>query len=82
MKIIVFRDGTEKIATGEQGKYWLCGDERFRKMSKQIADVRETKAESAEEAANTLKATAAPKTKKKTEKKRKTGDKEDGDSGK
>lgn len=41
MKILVFKDGSAREITGEQGKYWLTGDGRVRKLSKQIAEIRE-----------------------------------------
>lgn len=41
MKILVFKDGSTREITGEQGKYWLSGEERVRKLSGQIAEVRE-----------------------------------------
>lgn len=41
MRILVFKDGRTRAITGEQGKYWLTGDERVRKLSKQIAEIRE-----------------------------------------
>ena len=41
MKIIVFKDGSTRAITGEAGKYWLTGDDRVRKLSGEIAEVRE-----------------------------------------
>lgn len=41
MKIIVFKDGSTREITGETGKYWLCGEERVRKLNRQIAEVTE-----------------------------------------
>ena len=41
MKIIVFRDGSTRGITGEEGKYWLTGNERVRKLSREIAEIRE-----------------------------------------
>ena len=41
MKILVFRDGSTRAITGEAGKYWLTGDDRVRKLSAQIAEIRE-----------------------------------------
>ena len=40
-KILVMINGDRHTVTGEQGKYWLCGDTGFRKLSKQIASVEE-----------------------------------------
>ena len=74
MKKIIFRDGSTKKITGEDGKYWLTGEDRVRKLSDAIGEVRE-----AEEAAEAAKA-EAPK-KKTAKKKKKTEDAEDGDCG-
>lgn len=41
MRILVFRDGSAREITGELGKYWLTGEDRVRKLSKQIAEIRE-----------------------------------------
>lgn len=41
MKIIFFKDGNTRAITGEVGKFWLTGDERVRKLSAQIAEIRE-----------------------------------------
>ena len=41
MKIIVFKDDSTREITGEIGKYWMTGDERVRKLSTSIAEVRE-----------------------------------------
>lgn len=41
MNVLVFRDGSAKKITGEAGKYWLCGEDRVRKLSRQIAEIRE-----------------------------------------
>lgn len=41
MKILVFRDGNTRAITGEDGKYWLTGEDRVRKLSASIAEVRE-----------------------------------------
>lgn len=40
-KILVMINGDRHTVTGEQGKYWICGDTGFRKLSKQIASVEE-----------------------------------------
>lgn len=63
MKVLVFANGITKEITGDAGKYWLCGEERFRKAGKQFMEVREipdTK--------------AAPKPKKKAAKKNKSAE--------
>ena len=41
VKIIVFKDGNTRAITGEDGKFWLTGDDRVRKLSAQIAEIRE-----------------------------------------
>ena len=41
MKILVFCDGSTRAITGELGKYWLTGEERVRKLSRQIAEIRD-----------------------------------------
>lgn len=41
MKVLVFKDGNERLITGEEGKYWLIGEDRVRKLSAQISEVRE-----------------------------------------
>ena len=74
MKKIIYKDGTAREITGEDGKYWLTGEDRVRKLSDDISEVRE-----AEEAAEAAKA-EAPK-KKTAKKKKKTEDAEDGDCG-
>ena len=68
MKVLVFRDGREKPVTGEQGKYWLCGEERYRRLSPSISDVREEN--------------PTPKKKAAKKKKEATGGATDGDCGK
>lgn len=40
-KIIVYTDGNTRAITGEEGKYWLTGEDRVRKLSRQIAEIRE-----------------------------------------
>ena len=42
MKELVFVNGEKKRITGEEGKYWLCGDERYRKLSPTVSGVEET----------------------------------------
>ena len=66
MKIIVFKDGNTRAITGEDGKFWLTGDERVRKLSAQIAEIREVPDE---------------KPKKRTAKKKKAEDAADGERG-
>lgn len=71
MKVLVFSNGITKEITGDAGKYWLCGEERFRKAGKQFVEVREIP--ETEE---------APKPKKKTAKKKKAAEvTEDGEHG-
>ena len=41
MKIIVFTDGNTREITGDEGKYWLVGENRVRKLNRSIAEVRE-----------------------------------------
>ena len=66
MKIIVFKDGNTREITGEDGKFWLTGDDRVRKLSAQIAEIREVPDE---------------KPKKRTAKKKKAEDAADGERG-
>lgn len=66
MKIIVFKDGNTRAITGEDGKFWLTGEDRVRKLSAQIAEIREVPDE---------------KPKKRTAKKKKAEDAEDGERG-
>ena len=66
VKIIVFKDGNTRAITGEDGKFWLTGDDRVRKLSAQIAEIREVPDE---------------KPKKRAAKKKKTEDAEDGERG-
>ena len=66
MKVLVFKDGSTREITGEAGKYWLCGEERFRRLSDSVAEVREIE---------------EPK-KKAAKKKKKTEDADDGEHGK
>ena len=44
MKIIVFKNGNTREITGEEGKYWLTGEDRVRKLSGSIAEVRDVAA--------------------------------------
>lgn len=41
MKILVFKDGSTRAITGEAGKYWLTGEDRVRKLSDSISEIRE-----------------------------------------
>ena len=41
MKVLVFKDGNERLITGEEGKYWLIGEDRVRKLSSQISGIEE-----------------------------------------
>lgn len=66
MKIIVFKDGNTREITGEAGKFWLTGENRVRKLSAQIAEIREEPDE---------------KPKKRTAKKKKAEDAADGERG-
>lgn len=66
VKIIVFKDGNTREITGEDGKFWLTGDDRVRKLSAQIAEIREVPDE---------------KPKKRTAKKKKAEDAADGERG-
>lgn len=69
MKVLVFSNGVTKEITGDAGKYWLCGEERFRKAGRQFLEVREI-------------AEAAPAQKKKPAKKKKAAEvTEDGERG-
>ena len=74
-KIIVYTDGNTRAITGEEGKYWLTGEDRVRKLSKQIAEIRELPES---EVANEEK--PAPAKKKTAAKKKKSAEaKEDGE---
>lgn len=37
--VLRFNDGTEIVATKDGGKYWICGDTRFRKSNPRIVSV-------------------------------------------
>ena len=41
MKIVVFKNGNTREITGEEGKYWLTGEDRVRKLSQEIAEIRD-----------------------------------------
>lgn len=66
MKIIFFKDGNTRAITGEDGKFWLTGDDRVRKLSRQISEIREVPDE---------------KPKKRTAKKKKAEEAADGERG-
>ena len=68
LKVLVFSNGVTKEITGDAGKYWLCGEERFRKAGKQFLEVRDIP----EEEKNSKKRT--PPEKKKTAKKKKAAE--------
>jgi len=76
MKVLVFSSGATKEITGDAGKYWLCGEERFRKAGKQFLEVRDFPEEEKEPKKRTSPA------KKKTAKKKKAAEvTEDGERG-
>lgn len=75
--MLVFKNGKERIITGEDGKFWICGDERFRKLGKQIAGVKEE----AITAESTPEAKPKPKRKSTKKKKEATEAQADGDVG-
>lgn len=77
MKILFFKDGSTREITGEAGKYWLTGEDRVRKLSGQIAEIREIE-DPETEAGEQEK--PAPK-KKAAKKKKKTEDAKDGERG-
>ena len=93
MKILILKDGNRRAVTEEDGKYWICGDERYRKLSGQIAEIQEapeprritlrTAVENTGEIAVTTAGKPAPKKKtaKKKSKEATEGD-EDGECGK
>ena len=76
MKKIIFKDGTSREITGEEGKFWLTGEARVRKLSDAIAEITET----AEAATDDAGEKPVPK-KKTTRKKKKTEGAEDGERG-
>ena len=41
MKVIVFKDGSTREITGDTGKYWMIGEDRVRKLSREIAEIKE-----------------------------------------
>lgn len=46
-RFMVFRDGTEKEITGQDGKYYYSGDTTYRILSDSIVEIREEKKASA-----------------------------------
>ena len=69
-RILVLHGGERVRITGEEGKYWLCGDRRFRKLSHSVhsveeAEIQDATAEAVEEEPVPVKKTS--KKKKKTE---------------
>lgn len=38
-KVLVFGDGSEVPVTGEQGKFWICGERQFRKGNPKIVRI-------------------------------------------
>ena len=56
-RILVFRDGTTKTITDENGKYWICGKTQFRKSNPDIVEVKTEKAEEKKEPAKKKKET-------------------------
>ena len=50
-KTLVLLDGERVPVTKEEGKWYICGDRRFRKLSGQISAVEEEKPEKAKEPA-------------------------------
>lgn len=83
MKVLVFSNGVTKEITGDAGKYWLCGEERFRKAGKQFLEVRDVPeaGETAEiQPKGGEKRASSPK-KKAAKEKKKAGVMEDGERG-
>lgn len=71
MKVLVFKDGLSKEITGETGKYWLCGEERFRKLGRSFLEVREISVEPKEPENAEAREEAAPEQPKKRAAKKK-----------
>ena len=70
MKQLVLTDGRKLEITGEDGKYWVCGERRFRKLSPAICEVRDAQEKK-----------PAPKKKTAAKKKEATEVASDGDNG-
>lgn len=81
MKIVVYKDGSKKTVTGEAGKYWLTGEERIRKLSRQIAEVQDLPDPEPEAEPEAQAVAPAPKAKKKTARKKKTEAADGGERG-
>lgn len=62
-RLVVFQDGSKREITGEDGKYWLTGETRVRKLSDMIAGIEEAPEETAPAKSTAKK----PSKKKKTE---------------
>ena len=39
-RFLIFKDGTEKEITDENGKYWICGDTQYRKANPDIVKIK------------------------------------------
>ena len=81
MKTIVFKDGSKKVITGEEGKYWLCGEERIRRLSRQIAEISDIPEILPADEPEAEAEKPAQKPKKKSERKKKTEASDDGERG-
>lgn len=44
-RVLVLKTGEEFPIIGENGRYWLCEGVNFRKSNKEIAEIKEVKAE-------------------------------------
>lgn len=62
-------DGRRLAVTGEAGKYWLCGEERFRKLGNLVSRVEEVAEEEPKKNGEAHEEAPAPKKKAKTKKK-------------
>lgn len=67
-RILVLNGGERVHITGEEGKCWLCGDRRFRKLSHSIhsveeVEIQDTAAEAVEEESTPVKKTSKKKKK-------------------
>lgn len=87
MKVLVLKSGIAKEITGEEGKYWICGEERFRKLGNSFTEIREVpeplhvevNAKAPAEIGGSV--TAAAKKKPSASKKKKAEAKKDGERG-
>ena len=59
--LVVFRDGSKREITGEDGKYWLTGDTKIRKLSDLILRIETVEEEAEPEAATSGKKKARKK---------------------